>query len=155
MGYAWTPKVRTTPLNGIAETIDLTSAGFLISGDVTTVNVQNDLDYEPVQDREETINRDARVTPFGFRPMVKQAFDVKDQSHLRALMKIINRLLDPGWTVELSLDNGATYREVVLSKLNGPTPWRGKTIAGARWEWTLTAVRLIPDLRYHESGTGW
>lgn len=109
MGYSWTPKMRTVPLNGVEEVIDLTSAGFLISGDATTVNVANELDYEPVQDKQETVNRDLHMTPFGFRAMVKQAFDVKDQSHLRNILKIVNRLLDPGWTVELSLDGGASY----------------------------------------------
>lgn len=155
MGYVHTVKVKMIPDNGAIETVTLTGGFATAGGDVTTVLVENDLTYEPIQDDDETLNRDLRVTSFGFRPEVRLKFDIREQAHLRTVLKIANRCLDPNWRVLLSLDSGSIYREVILRKMKGPEPFKGKTVAGARWELLLGVKTPVPDLRYIEAGTAW
>jgi len=154
MGYSWITLMRMTPINGAAETVNLTT-GFTLGGVLTTSLSTVNLDYGEMVKESETVNHEQRPSLFGYRPEIGLRFEVRDMSHYRTLARILSRLLSPLWKIELSLDNGTTYREVVIK--DGPKlkPWKDKTIAGVRVEFSVQTRKLIPELAYIESGTGW
>jgi len=150
MGYAWNVRVRMTPRDGPAEEINLST----VFG--STLLVMADIRYRPEFERRETINRRARPLRFGIVPEVRLRFELTDYvNHHPTIAKIVRRLLDPYWIVELSLDAGTTYREVWLRDDPGPDALGGKTVAGGRHELRLVVsepVNNYPDIR---SGTSW
>lgn len=80
-------------------------------------------------------------------------FEIADvATHHPTLAKILSRLIDPYWTVELSLNNGVTYREVVLRKAGYPRPFGDKTIAGFKVEHIVACRELLAT--YPDIGTG-
>jgi len=154
-GYLWRTWIRMTPQDGPSETLDL---GFIFPGGFTASGVLTAAEprYREVQDMRETIERRLRPLRFGFRPEVRLRFDiVETDPNAAVLAKIVRRLMDPYWRVELSLDDGRTYREVVLREAPSPEPFGGKTVAGATHELRVIAkeaVRGFPDIR---TGTSW
>jgi len=154
MGYRWITLIRMTPLNGAAETVNLTT-GFSIGGSATTALTGTELRYEPITAESETINHELRPSLFGSRPEIALKFEIRDMSHYRVVARILSRLLDPSWKVELSLDNGTTYREVVLADAPKLKPWKGKTVAGMTVTFSVKCRKLIAELPYIESGTAW
>ena len=146
-GYRWYVQVRITPPNGAAETIDLMT-------DLTRVPglgpAQVELEYTVQRKDRQDINRRLRSRIDGVRPTVTLTIEAGgDMADSAIVARILNALLDREKAVELTLDGGTAWREVELSKFKGPTPNRGKTFAGCRWEITLLGVDLlteIPDL---------
>lgn len=156
-GYTWHPRVRMTPLNGLPETIDLSTVFFVGSSPASAL-VSIELKYQEIQSDRETVNRMLRPLNEGFRVGVKLNFSLYDMSAQYFIInKIQNRLQDAGlWTVELSLDSsGAIYRVVVLDKAYSPKPFRGKTVAGAAFTLELLVRDPILQLPDINGGTGW
>lgn len=154
-GYRWRTWIRMTPKDGLAEVLDL---GFPYPGGflANSVLVSAEPTYREVLESRETIERRLRPLILGYRKEVRLRFDVIDTDPDAAVVgKIARRLMDPYWTVELSLDDERTYHEIVLRSAPGPDPLGGKTIAGARLElrvMTKEAIRNYPDIR---TGTSW
>lgn len=150
-GYKWQHKFRCTPDNGAVDTIDVATSFSDLGGPVST-RVDYTVDQETLTD----VNRGRAVLFRGFRPVVRMDFEVFDTRDQTTFATIVNRLCSDAWTVELSLDGGAIYREVVLDRLDGPNPIRGKTVVGASYSLTVAAVDLIseyPDMNVTDGGT--
>lgn len=154
-GYAWVPRARMTPFNGPAVVVDLSADGFSIANSRTTVLTHIGLDYQPEVERRRTINYDERPLLSGFRGELALRFEVRDMTHYRTVALLASRLMDPGWKVELSLDAGQLYREIVLRR--GPTlrPFREKTVAGVRVDLTVATKSTFAELALIEGGARW
>lgn len=139
-GYLHDHVLRFTPTNGAPSTLDLATAFSDIGGPVRT-----GLDYTLDQETRLDVNRGRSVLFRGFRPTVRMDFEVFTTADQTNFATIVNRLCSPDWTVELSLDGGAIYREVVLDRLDGPTPIAGKSVVGAAYTLTVAAVDLIAE----------
>lgn len=150
MSYQWQPLVRITPDNGAVETIDLRTGMTYLGRPVKCAPK-----WTPATEMREDVNRSARVRVDGVRIDVEFDFDIGGTSMAdhEVLSRIVNTLLAQSALVELSLDNGATYREVVLLKYTGPDPFRGKTIAGARFQLDLRCVDLVDEVAPIRSGS--
>jgi len=129
--------------------------GFVSGGRIYTVLTDIDLVYETEIENRDTINRRARPLLLGFRPVVGLTFQVRTMSFYSRIATFASRLMDPYWTVKLSLDNAATYREIVLRKGPSPEPFGNKTIAGARFKMTVAARELIAELPAIATGSAW
>ncbi|HET6373005.1 MAG TPA: hypothetical protein VFG76_06845 [Candidatus Polarisedimenticolia bacterium] len=147
--------VRITPKDGPVETINL-STGFLDGGSSRSVLTRAEPTYrEELEDRED-INRASRPLLLGFRPEVALEFQVtKFSAHHPTIAKIQNRLMSSYYRVELSLDNGTTYREVVLKRAASPRAFSGKTVAGAKLELIVETRELISTYPDIGAGTSW
>jgi len=130
-GYIRTVLARLTPDNGLPETVDL-SAGFTVNGYSRNVLTKTEVNYADEQEQRQDVNQAAQNLRFGFRPAMKLQFDIRDMSHYTTVAKVASRLMDPGWRVELSLDGGVTYRDIVLTRGPALGPFRGVTRAGVR-----------------------
>ncbi len=137
------------------ETVDL-SAGFLDSGVARSVLTKAEPRYSEEIEEREDINRAQRPLLLGIKCEVMLRFEVADPtSHHPTIAKLITRAIDPYWTVELSLDNAATYREVVLRKAGAPKPIGGKTVAGFVVEHIFACRELLAGYPDIGSGTSW
>lgn len=76
-------------------------------------------------------------------------------SFYATIATLASRLMDPYWRVDFSLDNGATYRQIVLRRGPSPEPFQGKTIAGAKFKMTVACKDLIATLPAIGTGTAW
>lgn len=109
LGHDWTPIVRITPPAGAAYTRTLSSLAWM------TVCQPS---YEPLQQVKEMLTRAVRKVPYGFRVHAHMEFELytptADETTLA--QDVITPACDPDndYTVELSLDNGTTYREAEL-----------------------------------------
>lgn len=156
-GYRWIVKMRTTPTNGLQEVFDLTD-GFAgaVAGEGRESQLTNvRLQYREEIEGRETVNVDLRPLMRGYRPEIRLTFQFIEMQHYRILANIMTRLIDPSWKVELSLNNGSTYREVELARAASPRPFRDKTVAGALFELELRATSTVEQFQHIESGTGW
>ena len=154
-GYRWHVVVRYTPRNGFVETFDFTQ-GFLASGSTVSVLAFNELEYEA--ELEERVSARFRSHPLrrGFRPRSRMQFDIiRDMSHQADVFRLCERLMEPRWVVELSLNGGSIYREIVSAGSPTVEPIQKKTIAGVRHRVPWEAVDLIRKLRPFASGTAW
>jgi len=144
-----------TPGDGDVETLDFTT-DFLDGSSPRTVLMRAQPQYPEVQDSRENVLREARPLQIGYLPVVEMEFHVTDMAtHHPLIAQFLSRLMDPYWTVELSLDNGTTYREIVLKRAPSFEPIGGKTVAGARMVMTVQArspILTYPDIG---SGTSW
>lgn len=141
MGYSWDVQVRMVPLDGAEETLDLMS----VMSDASGPNRVR-LRYEPEIEEDENLNYRLVQTRFGYRVEVELFFDIVTMADHENLTTIANRLMDPRWTVYLSLDGGTTERVVLMDRAPSPAPLRGKTTAGARYSLGLQCRDLIDEL---------
>jgi hypothetical protein len=109
LGHSWTPIVRVTPPAGAAYSVTLSNLVFM------TVCQPS---YEEQAVVKEMLNRSIRKVPYGFRVHVHQEFEfytpAADETTLAE--QVISPASDPDDDVliEISLDNGAVYREAEL-----------------------------------------
>jgi len=108
VGHAYQPRIRVTPLAGPAYVVDISAYRWLIAAQPR---------YSPIIIRKETINRQVRTTRYGWRCAVVLAFTFStpstDEQSLTSL--VLDYALDREAKIEISLDGGTTYREVVLA----------------------------------------
>jgi hypothetical protein len=144
MSHAWSPKFRLTPPAGALLTYDLTAYQYLVTRTV--------LD-EPLFEQMEMLDRSTEQTRYGFRRTAILNFDFPTTSsnETELAQSIITYALDDGWLVELSMDNGTTYREVVLSGYSRQ-PLADKNI-GVRVETVWTVKDMLTALPAIGSGT--
>ena len=144
MSHAWYPKFRLTP-----------PAGALLSYDLTTYSyvVQRTVQDEPLFEEMEMLDRSVDQTRYGWRRSAVLAFEfVTPSSDETALVEsIITYALDDAWSVELSMDNGTTYREVLLSSFSRQ-PLADKNI-GVRIETLWTVKDMMTALTKIGSGS--
>ena len=144
-----------TPLDGPVETVNLATV-FLDAGVTRTVLTKAEPSYEQVREERENINRAMRPLMLGFRPGLALRFDLTSpDSHHPTIAQLITRAMDPYWRVELSLDNGTTYREMTLRRAGSPRPFGGKTVAGFSVEHVFQAKDLISTYPDIKSGSSW
>ncbi len=143
-GYAWWPMVRITPANGPAVVRDLKSDLSTIPGTgPTKVAVK----HAPQIKQRQDVNDAERPLLKGFRVDVELTFEVADEmlDH-DILAEIASACLDQDQIVELSMDGGLTYREVVLTEYRGPDPINGKMYVGAKYELNFRCRELVQDI---------
>lgn len=145
MGYTWTPYFRLTPGGTKALRSLLTWAGG---------PTNHDLVYEPVIVKRRTVNEKIINLVRGFRVRVTLRFAIGGNMADHATVKdIVNGLVTSTTRVELSLDNQVTYRDVELVDYDGPSPFNGKTLAGAEFRLTVETTDLISAIPAIGSGT--
>ena len=160
-GYKWQARARYTPINGVQETVvftaGLTGSIFTETGFPTgkTVLTDVELDYKAVIDQDETINQSERPILRGYRPQTKLTFQVVDMTHYREVAKLFNRLMSPGWKVEIALDSSQTFREIILVKIHPVRRFKKKTIAGSAFPVTVRTANLLDQLMNIDDGAGW
>ena len=148
-GYDHHHFIRLRPSDGAASEIDLREALTDAGGPVRTT-----LRYDYEADDWEDVNRSRRQRKYGFRADVRLEFDVVDMADHRTLAKIASAAMADGMTIDLSLNGGATYREVLVTRAPSPRPFRGKTFAGAKFRIDFEAVELLDELPTLDAG-GW
>ena len=150
MAKEWWPVFRMTPANGAAVTIRLREALQDFGGPVRC-----DVRYVPVIKNRENVNNELRPYAKGYRCEVE--FDVSVSASRMAdagcLATITGWLADRTKTVELSMDDGVTFREIVLKKFEGPKPKAGKTFAGFLYELAVSCRALLEAPADIASGT--
>ena len=155
MAKEWWPVFRMMPANGPAQTIRLREALRDFGGPVRC-----DVRYVPVTKQREDINNTIRTYVKGFRCEVE--FDVSTSGARIAdagcLSMITGWLADRTKTVELSMDDGVTFREIALKKFEGPKPKAGKTFAGFLYELAVSCRALLeapPNIDGNASTLAW
>lgn len=107
MPYAYSTRIRVTPPAGVATVYDLSTWTYVTkqtSRDAPMVSEHDMLDFTVEQTR------------YGSRRQVFLDFEFTDStSQESSLIAILQAALDDGYTVEISLNSGTTYREAVLS----------------------------------------
>jgi len=141
-GYLFAVRFRITPDNGVQKTIVL-DATTLQDGRGPVGVVPS---YELEAETESDVVREMRQVSFGWRQRVALAFDIRVMTDQANLAELVNALVNPGKTVELSLDGGTTYREVLLEGGFGPQQFSGKWTAGAHYEMALVVKELLPEV---------
>ena len=149
MSYEYHPMIRVTPLNGAAFVRDLRDQFADASGPTRTR-----VDYDFMQEDYDDINKVRRRTPFGIRCEVRLRFTIVDVEEHAALAEIVTALMGDA-TVELSMDGGFTYREVIMSRAPQPRPLARKTIIGAQHEIRLECVELLTEMPSMTVQGGW
>ncbi len=145
-GYKWQHRIRLDPIDGAGETIVIATA-------MTQPNpVRTELEYEPVIDDRQDVNRRLAPRVLGYRPVATLIFQVYDLADDNQIVKIERALADDRTDVYLSLDSGTTERKVVLQSRQGPVPIEGKTVAGAEFRIRLAAVDLLTERASLASG---
>ena len=121
MGHTYQPRIRVTPLAGPAYVVDISAYRHLRVAQPR---------YAPLIIRKETITRQVRTTRYGWRCVVILAFTFPtpstDEQNLTSL--ILDYAIDREATIEISLDGGTTYREVVLAEEYEQTNVEGRNV---------------------------
>lgn len=140
--YSWLPVMRFVPQAGVEEYLSIYEA---FPGTAGPVKVN--ADHVPEMETRLDATRRTQVRGFGFRPVCAMTFEVVDSAEQVYLSAMVTRLMaTDDWTCYLSLDDGQTYRQVVLSKWTGPDPIRGKTFAGSTYTLTMRGVDLLEEV---------
>lgn len=149
-GYSWTPRFRLTPTDGAVETVALDTASMSHGGLLKTK-----ISYRPEIEKREDVNRRKRPRQDGYRPEVTLRWFVGgDMADAALIVKVANALMRYGTVVELSLDGGTVYREVVLAgDVRGPEAADSKTFAGAEYELRVECTDLIDEIPAVGSGS--
>jgi hypothetical protein len=150
VAYEYHHLIRTRPDNGSATTYDLRDEFSDASGPVATRPT-----YKHEADDWEDVNRVLRQRDYGFRATVALTFDIATVADHAALATIVTALARSDFAVDLSLDNGTTWREVRMKKAPSPRPWRGKTTGGARYQLLLECVDLLASMPAQNATGGW
>lgn len=149
-GYAYYPLVRVTPDNGWPTIYDLRAAFSDARGPE-----RSRLRYRQIEDGYEDVNHRARQTTFGFRVRVQLWFVIVTTEDHATLAAICTALNNRHKTVELSLDGGTTYRQIILDQAPSPRALRNKTYVGARHELRVETVDPIDDFPTMTATGGW
>lgn len=147
MAYAYQVRFRCTPDNGAEEIFSL-SAFTPTGGPVATMP-----SYEIEKVTRANPDRVINERRFGFRPTVRMKFDFPNLADEDTLVKIVNYTMRDDAHVFLSLDGGATEREVVLDSAYDRAPLGGKVLAGVETSLAFRAVGLAPEIPALGSGT--
>ena len=111
---------RLTPPAGPTTTINASAMSFLSVAQPR---------YDAMFTEQELIDRSVALTRYGYRCMVDMEFQFPtpstDETNLAD--NLITRAMDEDWMIELSLDGGTTYREVVLTGFS-QEPMGGKNV---------------------------
>lgn len=142
-GYEWWPIIRVAREDRQTVTYDLRSDLTFIDGPTRVIGPN----YQPVQLRRETVNREVRDRIVGFRVSCELEFVVGDDmvDH-DILAAVVSACAEQRATVSLSLDGGVTYRAVRLTRYDGPDPISGKTFAGAFFRLGFQCEDLIDEI---------
>ena len=144
MGYLWQPWFNLTPGGKKNLRSLMTYAGGPIKIDVN---------YVPVTERRETVAKTVNTLHFGFRVNVTLTFAVgSNMADHTVIRDIVNALVDPAATVDLSLQGDTNYRRVELRRYDGPDPFDGKTFAGAYFRLEVETQDLIAAIPAIGSG---
>jgi hypothetical protein len=111
MAHTFYPKFRLTPPAGPQLSYDLTAYQW-----VTANIVQDDALFTET----EMLDRSTEQTRYGWRRTAVLNFDFPTPSsnETEIAESILSKAMDDEWLIELSMDNGTTYREVVLSSFS-------------------------------------
>ncbi len=136
--HSWSPKFRVTPVGGNAYEVSVAAY------DAMTVCRPRPV---PLPLEQETINLDIITTRRAVRLFVDMVFefDTPSANEAELVTMVLNPHFEDDAVVELSLDNGTIYREVVLSD-EGPKPEaaiEGKNI-GTLYSMTWVCVEVLP-----------
>ncbi len=133
---------QVIPANGLPFLVDVEQGCAWANGPT-----ERALSYPLVQKIREDVNGRLRVRKRGFRPEVAlTVIDGGDLLDSDMVVQLVNALMDQATRVQLSLDGGATWRDAVVAKFDGPKYVKKKPFAGVEWNVTLQAVELIPEL---------
>lgn len=110
MGHAYTAIFRVTPLAGPAFTVALANYQWKTRAQPS---------YEPVIAQKEMVDRSIRQTRYGYRCRVLLDFEFPTPStdETALAQNVLTVATDDDQSVELSLDGGTTYREVLLEQM--------------------------------------
>jgi hypothetical protein len=100
----------------------------------------------PLLTEKEMLDFTVEQTRYGFRRSVVLAFEfgVAATADETSLLTIIEHALDDEWLVELSLNSGTTYREVVLSSYEVEDMADKKIGRVYRTTWTVKDMQTQP-----------
>lgn len=140
-GYDHHPVFRLSPTNGPDVDLDL-RALLTDAGGPTRI----DVNWKPVNRRGETITRRDVQSLLGYELDVRFRMIVQSMSDAAVLTRIQRAFARPDVAVLLSLDNGAVFRGVRLTRWLGPDAIGGKTFAGTEYQMTVRGVALDEEL---------
>lgn len=108
MGHTYSAIFRVTPIAGDAYTVDISTYTHITTAQPT---------YEPVLEEKEFIDRSVGITPRGWRCSVSLEFQFPTPSSEETTLAttVLDLAMEDLAKIELSLDGGTTYREVVLT----------------------------------------
>lgn len=110
MAHTYSPRFRVTPMAGPAATTVLSTMSW---------NIKAQPMYEPIANQHEIIDRSMEQTRYGYRCRVALDFEFETPStDETSLASILTSAEDDNQMIELSLDGGTTYREVLLEEFN-------------------------------------
>jgi hypothetical protein len=134
--------VRIRPANGDARVLDLWAEFPEMEGPTRTVP-----NYRQLAETRDDVNRARRQTRFGVRASVDLTLMIFDRDAHESLSTIVTALLDDETAVDLSLDAGQTWREVVMVD-GAPSPQfhQGKLFLGASYQLKLECVEPLESL---------
>lgn len=115
VGHTYTPIFRITPWAGIQSTINVAAYQWLRLCQPS---------YAAIVLDKETVNRNVRQTRFGYRCTVTMefVFPTPSSNETTLAQQLLTLFANDQTTVELSLDNGTTYRVVHLSDYQQAVP---------------------------------
>lgn len=142
-GTRWWPIFRVTPTDGEGWTLDTRTDLTTIAGCYAVAGPL----YKLVQEVEEDVQRSLQPINHGWRCELTLEYMVtQDMTDHDAWTRIINALADRAhFTVELSLDQGTTYRVVDMIGDATETPVQGRTFAGFYGRLPLKTRDLITE----------
>jgi len=106
-----------------------------------------ELDYVPLYERRETINKKVVTLHQGFRVRVMMTFAIgSTMSDHSILADIVNALVTQDRLVELTLENNTKFKPVELVRYEGPDPFDGKTFSGAFFKLQVETADVIPQI---------
>jgi hypothetical protein len=143
-GYAWFPKFRINSADGPPVVVDLRNDLLVAPGaGPSQIEIELELDQEPFKN----VNKQLKPLTSGVRPVVKfSAVDAGEMGDSLVILQILNALINPSATVDLSMDDGQVWRQVVLTEKPVFTPNAGKPAAGCTWKFVVSAVDLITEI---------
>ncbi|HEV8455337.1 MAG TPA: hypothetical protein VGQ24_10615 [Gemmatimonadales bacterium] len=109
LGHGWTPKFRITPPAGNPYVVDISAYQWLVVFQPT---------WEPEFLFSEMLDRRLTKTRYGYRGRCHILLELITPSASETELNdsVLNPSEDDDYLIELSLDGGTTYREVLLEK---------------------------------------
>lgn len=148
MSYRYAVLARITPAAGVEETIDLSAAGL--------ISIRPS--YEPLKitlTGAPPLRRlfERRLGAYG---MLELDFEIDELTKERDLARVYSALIQQGARVEISLDGGGNYREVLADAAYERLPLAEKSLAGVAIALRLLAVApdTVPPMQRIGEGTG-
>ena len=148
-GYEFLPLVRIKPSTGNEVTLDL---GRGLTDVPRPLSARLSWGY----DIEKRVAASKKLRPRrkGMRPVVTVTLLAAGaMADTAVVAQIVNAALNDTITTEISLDNGTVWREMLLTKFEGPTPTQNKSRAGATFVLEFTAVDVVWEAPALASGS--